>query len=325
MIRPLLLATTLLTLAAPTLASAQERGEGRHRGGEGRAPSAAPAQPGPASAPAQPEAAKPAPAAAPPPQAVERHSGRTPRDGGDRGGNRGGAPDQPGFDPAQRGRGEPGQPVGPWMGGARGPRFGEPPTPAGRVDEDRSHTPPGFQPGPDPRRGEDRRGEDRRGEDRRGEDRRFDQDRNGRRDEGRDRRFGDDRQFDRRDNDRGYDRRGDGRFNGERFNGDRGQRNRGGWYGGERRPFQYGGRTFYRFRAEPYRWPSARWQGYRWTRGARLPAIFLLQDYFLSDYDTLGLGPAPYGFQWVRVGYDALLVDLYTGQIRDVVPGVFFW
>lgn len=105
-----------------------------------------------------------------------------------------------------------------------------------------------------------------------------------------------------------------------------GQRFRGGWYSGDRRPFNYNGRTFYRFRADPYRWGGyERYQNYRWTRGAFLPRYFLLPDYFITDYYAFGLEPAPYGYQWVRVGYDVLLVNQYTGQIVEVVPGVFYW
>lgn len=134
-----------------------------------------------------------------------------------------------------------------------------------------------------------------------------------------------DRRF--RDNDRDgapnfrdRDRNGDGRPDARA-----GQRFRGGWYSGERRPFSYNGRTFYRFRAEPYRWPSTRYQNYRWSRGARLPSFLLLPDYFITDYYAFGLQPAPYGYQWVRVGYDVLLVNVYSGEIVDVVPGVFYW
>jgi Ni/Co efflux regulator RcnB len=32
----------------------------------------------------------------------------------------------------------------------------------------------------------------------------------------------------------------------------------------------------------------------------------------------------PSGFDWVRVGYDAILVDAYTGQVVQVVRMVFW-
>lgn len=92
----------------------------------------------------------------------------------------------------------------------------------------------------------------------------------------------------------------------------------------DRRAFFYSGRTFYRFHADVYRWPDERWRGYRWYRGAYLPQFFLIQDYYISQYNDFGLAPPPYGYQWIRVGYDALLIDVYTGQVYDVVPGVFF-
>ena len=157
--------------------------------------------------------------------------------------------------------------------------------------------------------------------DRDGVPNRFDRDRNG---DGRvDNRFRD-RDRDGVPNRFDRDRDGDGIRN--RFDNRPNQRFRGGWYAGDRRAFNYNGRTFYRFRADPYRWGSyGRFQNYRWSRGAILPRFLLLPDYFVTDYYAFGVQPAPYGYQWTRVGYDLLLVNEYNGQIVDVVPGVFYW
>ncbi len=62
----------------------------------------------------------------------------------------------------------------------------------------------------------------------------------------------------------------------------------------------------------------------RWHIGLLLPHIFLSNRYYFNDWATLGFGPPPPGYVWVRYGPDLLLVDRYTGRIRDVVYGVFY-
>jgi Ni/Co efflux regulator RcnB len=89
--------------------------------------------------------------------------------------------------------------------------------------------------------------------------------------------------------------------------------------------FSYRGRSHDRFRAQPYRWPRGVRGGYAWRPHQRLPAAFLLRDYFINNYYDFGFGRPPYGYEWVRVGDDALLVNIYTGEILEVAPGVFYW
>jgi Ni/Co efflux regulator RcnB len=62
----------------------------------------------------------------------------------------------------------------------------------------------------------------------------------------------------------------------------------------------------------------------RWTIGLLLPALFLNRNYYFYDYDTLGIGPPPYGYRWVRYGPDLLLVQRSTGRIADVIYGAFY-
>ena len=65
--------------------------------------------------------------------------------------------------------------------------------------------------------------------------------------------------------------------------------------------------------------------GYRsWAVGGILPPIFLAPQYYYSDWAALGLDPPPPGTQWVRYGPDLLLVDVGTGNVIQVVPGVFY-
>jgi len=75
-------------------------------------------------------------------------------------------------------------------------------------------------------------------------------------------------------------------------------------------------------RADRYRYPSD--LSYRfYRRGDTLPFSALVDAYFIYDFLALGLMEPPYGDRWVRFGPDALLVDPRTGQVLDVVYGVY--
>lgn len=64
--------------------------------------------------------------------------------------------------------------------------------------------------------------------------------------------------------------------------------------------------------------------GYRhWGYGAYLPAAWLVPDRFIVDFADFGLAPPPADFEWVRNGPDALLVNLDTGMVVQVVPNAF--
>jgi hypothetical protein len=86
----------------------------------------------------------------------------------------------------------------------------------------------------------------------------------------------------------------------------------------------YHGRSFSSFRAAPFYYPGG-WGYRRWGVGQFLPSLFLNQTYFIGNWGAYGLGPPPPGLQWVRYGPDALLVNVYTGQVVDTVYGVFWW
>ncbi|HTW34294.1 MAG TPA: RcnB family protein [Rhizomicrobium sp.] len=66
------------------------------------------------------------------------------------------------------------------------------------------------------------------------------------------------------------------------------------------------------------------WHYRRWTYGQILPAIFWAQNYWISSWATFGLMAPPYGYQWVRYGNDAILIDTSRGQILQVQYGVFY-
>lgn len=92
---------------------------------------------------------------------------------------------------------------------------------------------------------------------------------------------------------------------------------------GGRGDFSYRGRSYGRFRAQPFRFP--RGYAYRaYRRGQYLPRVFLYDSYFLNDYAAFYLAPPPApDSRWVRYGPDALLVDIATGEVEDVAYGVF--
>lgn len=77
-----------------------------------------------------------------------------------------------------------------------------------------------------------------------------------------------------------------------------------------------------RYRWQTYNRPHG-WYYRRWTFGQVLPSIFWANDYWLNDYWRFGLPIPPYGYVWVRYGDDALLVNTRTGQVLQVVYGLF--
>jgi Ni/Co efflux regulator RcnB len=78
-----------------------------------------------------------------------------------------------------------------------------------------------------------------------------------------------------------------------------------------------------RFQAPAYRRPNG-WYDHRWSFGEFLPSLFWAPSYWLNDYYRYGLPQPPYGAVWVREGYDALLIDRYSGEIITVEYGVFY-
>jgi len=67
-------------------------------------------------------------------------------------------------------------------------------------------------------------------------------------------------------------------------------------------------------------------RGYRyrvWVVGEVLPRSFWARRYWLPDYWQYGLDEPAYGYEWVRYGPDALLVNLRTGQVVEVVSAIF--
>jgi Ni/Co efflux regulator RcnB len=88
-------------------------------------------------------------------------------------------------------------------------------------------------------------------------------------------------------------------------------------------------------RAPPVFWSQNRYRigGYRapygyyvrtWGFGDFLPRGWYGQDYWIGDFLDYDLPYPPPGYEWVRVGGDALMIDRYTGRVVQVVRGIFW-
>jgi Ni/Co efflux regulator RcnB len=61
-----------------------------------------------------------------------------------------------------------------------------------------------------------------------------------------------------------------------------------------------------------------------WQFGDFLPGGWFADPYWINDFNDYDLPYPPPGYEWVRVGPDALMVDRYTGRIVQVVRGIFW-
>jgi len=132
----------------------------------------------------------------------------------------------------------------------------------------------------------------------------------------------DDRRGDRRDwrDDRRDDRRD---WRGDR-RGDRRDWNRG-WRNDRRYDWSnWRGRNRNIFRLNPYYSPYRNHRYSRFSIGFLLQPLFYSQRYWIGDPWQYRLPPAYPGTQWVRYYNDVLLVDVYSGEVLDVIHD-FFW
>ena len=289
--------SVMLLASVSTVALAQDRQRGGGGGGERAARSDFRVDRGPRStmpaarqAPVAREAQAPRQAPVAPRASGER------RFGGDRAERRGGGDQTPRAERNRGGDRQPGARPGGWTGAEdRGAR---PPT--GRVDR--------GERGDRVDRGD--RGD--RGE--RGEGRRFDN-----REPGRD---------GRPDGWRGEDRRGDNRYDNRRDN----RRDDRRWNGGgprpdhprweqRRYPHMYQSRQRYRLGAY---YPPAGFSLRMWSYGDYLPRAWYGESYRLMDWWVYDLPMPPPGFEWIRSGTDALLIDTFNGMVVQVVRYVFW-
>lgn len=95
---------------------------------------------------------------------------------------------------------------------------------------------------------------------------------------------------------------------------------------------RYDQRTFPRYvtPSRRYQWRGAPWRppvgfySFRWQYGQILPWTWYTPNYYLNDYWNYGLPRPPIGCEWVRAGDDAILVDVFTGRVYQVVYNLFW-
>ena len=79
------------------------------------------------------------------------------------------------------------------------------------------------------------------------------------------------------------------------------------------------------YRLGRYRPPSGYGWGYRrYGIGSALDRGFFSQDYWIGNPGYYRLPPAYGPYRWVRYYNDALLVNVYSGQIADAIPDFFY-
>lgn len=82
-------------------------------------------------------------------------------------------------------------------------------------------------------------------------------------------------------------------------------------------------RANHRFHIGVYHWPHG-WYHRHWIVGAFVPRAWFARDYWITDFGLYGLIAPVDGLVWVRVGPDALLIDPGTGEVVQVVYGIFW-
>ena len=90
----------------------------------------------------------------------------------------------------------------------------------------------------------------------------------------------------------------------------------------DRATYQHNYRAARSYHIGPYRRPPG-WTAHRWGYGEILPRAYWAPQYLIGDYWLFGLEIPPVGYEWVRDGNDALLIDTSTGEILQVEYGAF--
>jgi Ni/Co efflux regulator RcnB len=90
----------------------------------------------------------------------------------------------------------------------------------------------------------------------------------------------------------------------------------------DRGAYQHNFQAARSYHVGPYRRPVG-WTSHRWGYGEILPRAYWAPQYLIADYWLFALEVPPTGYEWVRDGADALLIDTNTGEILQVEYGVF--
>ncbi len=90
----------------------------------------------------------------------------------------------------------------------------------------------------------------------------------------------------------------------------------------DRGAYQHNFRAARSYHVGPYHRPSG-WVAHSWAFGQILPRAYWTSQYILADYWLFSLEVPPAGYEWVRDGSDALLINVDSGEILQVEYGVF--
>jgi Ni/Co efflux regulator RcnB len=78
----------------------------------------------------------------------------------------------------------------------------------------------------------------------------------------------------------------------------------------------------HRYRGPVYRPPSG-FYARSWVFGDIVPRGWYGSQYYIDDWWSYGLPIPPAGYEWTRIGDDAVLVDTFTGRVQVVYD--LFW
>ena len=78
-----------------------------------------------------------------------------------------------------------------------------------------------------------------------------------------------------------------------------------------------------RYRGPIYRQPFG-FYFYNWSYNDYLPWGWYSPQYWIEDWWRYGLPMPPIGCEWVLVGRDVYLVDIFSGRILHVVRNLFW-
>jgi Ni/Co efflux regulator RcnB len=89
-----------------------------------------------------------------------------------------------------------------------------------------------------------------------------------------------------------------------------------------RATYQHNYQAARKYSIGPYHRPAG-WVSHHWGYGDRLPRAYWGAQYLIGDYWLFALEVPPAGYEWVRVGDDALLIDVNTGEVLQAEYGAF--
>ncbi len=90
----------------------------------------------------------------------------------------------------------------------------------------------------------------------------------------------------------------------------------------DRGAYQHNFQAARNFHIGPYHPPSG-WHDHHWGYGETLPRAYWASQYLIADYWLFALEVPPAGYEWVRVGNDALLISTTNGEVLQAEYGVF--